>query len=314
MTWVRENYDRLAVGAGLLFLLLCAFFIWRSAADFQTSFATLQPAGPQKPAAPTAKALEVEEGVQKLSQPPQWTFSGRSGLFVPEKHFIGPNGLPATLQTTEVHPPVPNEWLDQFGLPIAETDVLQQDADGDGFNNLEEWQGRTNPTDKNSAPPFLAKLKVKTVNQEPFRLVFASKTGDTFTINTTDLKEPTQFLKLGDTISGTQFRIVNFEEKSQPNPATGGTMDVSELTLEQVDTQERLKLIKEKVMISPQSIVTLVYLWGERREFPVKKDEEFSLPPRAEIRYKLVDAQPDKAVIVNTQKPEERIEIGPLTQ
>ena len=86
--------------------------------------------------------------MEKLKQPAQWTFSSRSGLFVPEKHFIGANGMPATLQTTEVHPPVPNEWLEQFDLPIADADVLTQDPDGDGFTNLEEWQNHTNPTDK----------------------------------------------------------------------------------------------------------------------------------------------------------------------
>ena len=313
MTWVRENYERVALGTGVVFLLICAFFIWRSAAGFDQNFASLQPSGPAKPAAPTEKALELERAAEKLRQAPQWTFGGRSGLFVPEKHFIGPNGLPATLQTTEVHPPVPNEWLDQFGLPIAEADVLTQDGDADGYTNLEEWQGRTNPTDKNSHPPFIAKLRVKSVTREPFRLVFASKAGDTFTINTTDLKEPTQFLKIGDTVSGTRFQLVDYQEKMQPNPATGGEMDVSELMLENADTKERLTLVKEKTMISPQSVGTFVYLWGERREFTVKKDQEFSLPPQTDIRYKLVDVQPSKAVIVNTQKPEEPIEIGPLT-
>ena len=46
----------------------------------------------------------------------------------------------------------------------------------------------------------------------------------------------------------------------------------------------------------------------------MRKEQEFSLPPHEEIKYKLVDVQPDKAVIVNTQKPEERIDIGLLTQ
>jgi hypothetical protein len=60
------------------------------------------------------------------------------------------------LQTTEVHPPVPNEWLDQFGLPIAEADVLSQDADADGYTNLEEWHGRTNPSTKIRTRPSSA--------------------------------------------------------------------------------------------------------------------------------------------------------------
>lgn len=327
MDWVRANYDRLALGAGALFLVLCAFFIWRGAASFNENFASLQPAGPVKAAAPTAKALEVEAAVQKLAQPPQWTFSGRSGLFVPEKHFIGPNGMPATLQTTEVHPPVPNEWLEQFGLPIADADVLTQDQDGDGFNNLEEWQGRTNPTEKNSHPPFVTKLKMKSFSREPFPLVFSSGTGDSFALNFVDTRnpadadgranvdrnQPTQFVKIGDTIRGTRLQVAGFEEKTaQDKYATD--IDVSELRLKNLDSGEEVTLVKERGATSPQSIGTFVYLWGERREFAVKKDQEFSLPPQTEIRYKLIDVQPDKAVIVNTQKPEERIEIGPLVQ
>ncbi len=311
MSWIRANLDRVALIAGTLFLFLCAFFIWRNAAGFAVNFASLKPSGPPKAPAPTEKALELENAIKKVAQPPQWSFSGRSGIFVPEKHFIGPDGLPATLQTTEVHPPVPNEWLDQFGLPIAEGDVLTQDPDADGYNNLEEWQNKTNPTDKESHPPFITKLKLKSFAREPFRLVFASQMNQTFGINTSDLKDPTQFLQVGDVIRGTKFKIVDYKEKYAPNQY-GTEMDVSELTLENQENRERFNLVKEKIMISPESVVTFLYLWGERREFPVKKDQEFSLPPQSEISYKLIDVQPDKAVIVDTRKPDDPIEIGPL--
>ena len=65
-------------------------------------------------------------------------------------------------------------------------------------------------------------------------------------------------------------------------------------------------------MISPESVAHFVYAWGGRREFAVKKDQEFSLKPEEQIKYKLVDVQPAKAVIVNTQKPNEPIEVGLL--
>ena len=312
MSWLRNHYDRVAVLSGTLFLLLCAFFIWRSASSFQQNFANLQAPGVPKPAAPTEKAVELQAAAANLQKPPQWTFGGRSGLFVPEKHFIGPDGMPATLQTTEVHPPVPNEWLDEFGLPIAEADVLTQDPDGDGFTNLEEWQGKTNPTEKDSHPAFIAKLKMKSFNREPFRLVFASRTDDTFLINASDLKEPTQFLKVGDLIRGTKFKIVKFTPKSETNQQ-GGEVDISELTIENTENKEQLNLVKEKIMVSPESVGTFLYTWGTPRELVIKKDQEFSLPPEEKIRYKLIDVQPGRAVIVNTEKPEERIEIGPLT-
>jgi hypothetical protein len=311
MTWVRAHYDRVALLAAALFLFASALLILRNVAQLSENFAARSALPPPKPAVPPLKAVEMEQAMEKLRQPAQWTFSGRSGLFVPEKHFIGANGLPATLETTEVHPPVPNEWLEQFALPIAEADVLSQDPDADGFSNLEEWQNHSSPTDQNSHPAFIAKLKMKSFAQEPFRLVFASWVNDTFALNTNDLKEPTQFLKVGDSIRGTKFKIVRFVEKHETNKY-GTKIDVSELLLENRETREQLSLVKEKIMISPASVVNFVYFWGERREFAVKKDQEFSLKPEEQIKYKLVDVQPAKAVIVKTQEPHELIEVGLL--
>lgn len=311
MDWLRTNYDRVALIVAALFLAISAAMILQNALQFGDNFAAIQSAPPPKAAAPPPKAVELERALQKLKQPAQWTTSGRSGLFVPEKHFIAANGLPATLQTTEVHPPVPNEWLDQFGLPIADADVLTQDPDNDGFNNLEEWQGHTNPTDPKSHPAYITKLKMRSFVQEPFKLVFSSWVEDTFAINTSDLREPTQFVKIGDTIRGTKFKVAGFTEKYETNKY-GTKVDVSELTLQNQDTGEQVGLVKEKIMISPESVANFTYPLGDRHEFAVKKDQEFSLKPDEQIKYKLVDVQPDRAVIVN-EKTNERIEIGLLT-
>ncbi len=310
MKWIRA-YDRVALIAAAIFLFFCAISIWRSASQFGANFAR-QAGPPPKKASPPGKAVELAHAEEKLQQPAQWTFRERSGLFVPEKHFIDANGLPATLKTTEVHPPVPNEWLEQFALPIADADVLEQDPDADGFNNFEEWQGHTNPIEKTSHPDYLTKLKMKAFSEEPFRLMFSSWVGDSYAINTIDLTQPTQFLKIGDTIAGTRFKLIKFTEKYERNQY-GTRVDVSELTLEQEETKEQLTLVKEKVAISPESVVTFVYSWGQLREFQVRKDQEFSLPPVEEIKYKLVDVQPNKAVIVNTRAPNEPIDIGILS-
>ena len=311
MVWIRAHYDRAAVLAAAFFLLCSVLLITRGALRFGDNLSALEFSPPPRPALPPPRAVEMEQAIERLRLPAQWTFSGRSGLFVPEKHFIGANGLPATLQTTEVHPPVPNEWLEEFGLPLAEGDVLSQDPDEDGFSNLEEWQNHTKPTDRDSHPAFVAKLKMKSLGQEPFRLVFASRMDNTFAINSNDLKEPTQFLKLGDSIRGTNFKLLKFTEKHEVNKY-GTRIDVSELTLENRETHEQMNLVKEKIMISPEAVAHFVYGWGGRREFAVRKLEEFSLKPEEQVRYKLVDVQSAKAVIVNTQKPNEPIEVGLL--
>ena len=314
MDWIKAHYDRVSVIAAAVLLLLSAVFILRGATTFSDTSLTQQtPPAPKKPA-PPGKAKELDAAIEKSAEPLQWTFSSRSGLFVPEKHFIGADGKPATLQTTQVHPPVPNEWLEQFNLPIADADVLTQDADGDGFSNLDEWQGHTNPIDKNSHPDYLAKLKLKAFTEEPFRLKFSSWVGDTFAINTIDLKQPTLFLKVGDIITGTHFKIVKFNEKYEPDKY-GTNVDVSELYLENEQSKDKLTLVKEKVAMSPESVATFVYSWpvnADRQEFQVRKDQEFSLKPEEQIKYKLLDVQPTKAVIVNNQKPNAPIEIGLL--
>src|SRR5438067_3344091 len=288
MDWLQKNYERVALIAGVLILLVSALAIFRSATSFSDQFAEFNSHPPQRPPSPPGKASEVEKADQSLNHPPQWTFSGRSGLFVPEKHFIAANGEPATLQTTEVHPPVPNEWFEQFNLSIADADALEQDPDGDGFTNLEEWQGHTNPTDRNSHPEYYTKLKLISTSEEPFRLIFSSWMGDTYQINTIDFNQPTQFLKVGDTIKGTRFKIAKFVKKYEPNKY-GTNVDVSELTLEQEETKQQLTLVKEKVAMSPESVATFVYTWGGRREFQVRKDQEFSLKPQEQTKYKLID-------------------------
>ena len=308
LDWIKAHYDRVALIAAAIFLFISAIWIWWSAIQFGNRLIPQQ-APPQKAASPPVVAVELDRAAKELEQPAQWKYSTRSGLFVPERHFIGANGLPATLQNTQVHPPVPNAWFEQFALPIEKGDLLDQDPDGDGFTNLDEWQGGTDPTEKNSHPDYLTKLHLVSAAEEPFGYMFSSWVGGTFQINAVDQSEPTQFLKKGDVIRGTDFKIVNFTEKHDRNQY-GTRTDVSELLLEHRESKAQVTLVKEKVATSPQSVATFVYTWGGRNEFEVRKDQEFSLKPVEAIKYKLVDVQSDKAVIINTETPNAPIEIG----
>ncbi len=306
--WIKAHYDRVALIATAIILLISAIWIWWSAIQFGDRLVAQQ-APLQKAASPPAVAFELDRAAKELEHPAQWKSSTRSVLFVPERHFIGADGLPATLQNTQVHPPVPNDWFEQYALAIEDADALDQDPDGDGFSNLDEWQGGTNPTNKDSHPDYLTKLHLVSATEESFPYMFSSWVGGTFAINAIDQSEPTQFLKKGDVIRGTDFKIVKFTEKHDRNQY-GTRIDVSELLLEHRDSKAQVTLVKEKVATSPQSVATFVYTWGGRREFEVRKDQEFSLKPVEEISYKLVDVQSNNAVIVNTETPNERIEIG----
>jgi hypothetical protein len=312
MDWLRTNYDRAMVLAAALFLILCAILVFRNASGFSERFRALQNVPPPNNKIPAGRAPEIADAIERLHRPSQWTVAARSGLFVPEKHFIGASGEPTALQNTQLHPPVPNEWLDEFGLPITDADVLTQDPDSDGFTNLDEWQGHTNPVDKDSHPLYTFKLKLRSYAQEAFPLIFSSSVGDTYAINDVDISKPTQFLHLGDVVKGTKYKLKGHTEKFETD-RYGTRIDVSELVLEQVDTHDLVTLVKEKRAISPESVANFLYTWGgTEQSFAVKKDQEFSLKPQEEIKYKLEDVQPDKAIIIDIQKPNEKIEIRPV--
>ena len=311
MDWLRANYDRAAALAAALFLFLCSVFVLLSAFGFDERFDALQNPPLPNNRIPAGKAAEISQAMQNLQAPSQWTVSTSSGLFVPEKHFIGSDGQPATLHNTLLHPPVPNEWLEEFGLPITEADVLTQDPDGDGFTNFDEWAGRSNPIEKDLHPPYTFKLKLRSFAQEAFPLIFSSSVGDTYAINNIDPTIPTQFLHLGDIVAGTKYRLKSYTEKYDTDKY-GTTIDVSELTLEQVETHDEVTLVKEKRATSPEAVANFLYSWGgTEQSFAIKKGQEFTLRPEKEIQYKLLEVAPEKAIIINTQRPEAEIEIGP---
>src|SRR6185437_1694549 len=168
LEWIKAHYDRVALLVAGIFLFVSAVSIWWSAIQFGNRLVA-QAGAPPKNASPPPLAAELDRATERLQRPSQWKSSNRSGLFVPEKHFIGANGLPATLQNTQVHPPVPNDWFEKYGLPIEDADVLDQDPDKDGFTNLDEWQGGTDPTKKDSHPDYTTKLHLVSATEEPFR-------------------------------------------------------------------------------------------------------------------------------------------------
>ena len=306
--WLKANYDRAVLIAAAVFLFISAVAIWWSAIQFGNEL--IAPGRvPPKTASQPPVAAELDRAAEQLQKPFQWKSSTRSGLFVPEKHFIAADGMPATLHNTQVHSPVPNEWFEKYALPIEDADALEEDPDKDGFTNLDEWQGHTDPTKPESHPDYTTKLNLVSATEEPFRYVFASRTKEKFGINDIDQSEPTQFLKVGDVIRGTDFKIIKFTEKKEPNEY-GMKMDASELLLEHQQSHAQVTLVKGRIATSPQSVAMFVYAWGRRKEFEVRKDQEFSLKPMEEIKYKLIDVRPDKAVIVNTQDPGRPIEVG----
>jgi len=69
-----------------------------------------------------------------------------------------PNEPVDLLRSPPVHEPIPNVWWLKYNVSPNFANSPQRDADGDGFSNLEEYEGETDPSDPRAHPPLIAKL------------------------------------------------------------------------------------------------------------------------------------------------------------
>jgi hypothetical protein len=313
MDWIKNNYEKFTLLLlSVALIAVSAYLVW-DARNFLTTFESIVDKGGHNDKVVPLETKNVEAAKATLEKPATWA-STKGSLFVSQKYILNngelvrPDGNGPML-----HPPVPNTWFAENGLEILDQDILIGDPDGDGFTNLDEWLGHTNPNDKNSHPPYTTKLRLVKFIKQPFRLMFKSRPdADSFQVDTIDVKQPSQILKLGDQIVGTKFKIIDFKEKKFVNPTTEAEQDVSELTIQNNETGDKVVLILEKLVDSPDSFALFRYLW-DNTDIKVKKDKEFSLKPEESVKYKVVDIQEAEATIENV-KTHEQIKIPHLEE
>jgi hypothetical protein len=185
-----------------------------------------------------------------------------------------------------------------------------QDPDKDGFTNEDEYQAKTDPNNKDSHPPYYTKLFLLKFIQVPFRLIFKSYDGDpkkndpiekySFQIDTIDLRQPSDFLKMGDTVPKTKFKLLKFEFKQAYNDKIQEQEDVSELTLVNEETGDKIVLVYNRITNSPDVYALFVYEWPQPvQAIKVKKLQEFVLKPEIDEQhhYKLIDINDTEAQI-----------------
>jgi hypothetical protein len=321
MDWIKKHYDQFTLALVSVLLLGFSAFIILKATSFGETFASIQSSPAPNNKIPPVDTTVIQTGQQQLDKPAAWVVNLQNNgpLFVARKYLEGPDGYPMDpikAGGMALHPPVPNEWLTKYELDLLSGTVLDEDPDKDGFTNRDEYLGAdrspdngdvdaTNPRDAKSFPPYHTKLFVKQYIRVPFRLLFNAYDGSPqspekmeFQINTLDLRQPSQFLKIGDNVANTKFKLEKFEAKAETNPSTGEESDVSQLTLVNTETEDRIVLVLAKVTDSPDSFALFSYVWpNPPTDIRVKKNQEFVLKPNVTEKYKLVDIKETEAVI-----------------
>jgi hypothetical protein len=312
MDWIKRNYDQFILALVALLLLALSGLLINSAIGFQQTFAGIKGEVIHHNEIPKVDIKSVQDGAESIKNPAKWVTTPDEGSFFISIPYIVVSGTLVDPRTSVVmlHPPVPNKWILDHHLDILDNNILSEDPDGDGFSNLDEYKGvkgdgsdSTDPNDKNSHPPYYTKLRLVKYIQVPFRLLFNAYDGDInhpetldFQINTIDINQPSQFLKIGDQIAGTKFKIIKFASKHEVDPSTQTDTDVSELTVQNTESGDNVVLVLGKEANSPDSYALFSYLWNTS-QFQVKLGKQFALPPETSLRYNLIDIKADHALI-----------------
>lgn len=315
MDWIKKNYDKFTLVVLAVVLIGVSAFIFLNAQGFAEKFADSANTPNKVRKMPDVDTARITKAKEQFDKPLLWDSPIHDGLLFTSKKYYLKNGVlvPPKDDSSYSHSytgeKIPNLFFLNANLPLMDQTVPFQDPDGDGFNNEDEWKGKTDPLKKESHPPYYTQLFLMKWNKVPFLLKFQAYDGEvarpagmTFQINTLSLKQPSEFLKIGDTVANTKFKLIKFQFKEQPNAATGEKDDVSELTLLNTETSEEVVLTLNKVADSPNQSGDFEYRWGAKhgekgQMFRVPKFKVFVLKPEVDKQYKLLDLEEKKALI-----------------
>lgn len=219
------------------------------------------------------------------------------------------------LEDPPLRPPVTNAWLTTHNLDYLNSGVLGQDTDGDGFDNLAEWEAKTNPVDPASHPPYAEKLLFASRQQQLYTLRFAAKPDDErFQIN----RLPSQqwprgenfYVRVGEISKDEQFRVEGFEERRAPNPS-GIEVDASVVKITYLPKNEPWELVRNRNTEIPTYFADMKFALDPSFQQYVKEGDAFALPIDPRTKYRVVKVEEDSVEIAwqTGDAPEQTIHI-----
>ena len=253
---------------------------------------------------------EVDSAIKRLQQPFEWTAPIIQNKPVPLSKSVtvvlkGTELFDLFLENPPLRPPMTNLYLRTYDLDYLSPNVGDLDPDGDGFTNLEEFNKQTNPKDPKSHPPATDHLYFKARVQNDYLLVLQSSAMPLQVKRIKPEPSGSQFIETlpkefgferGAMATTFRFAAEKFEKKVIKDPVTGAEKDVSELTVLDKATNERMVLVYKVQSNLAEYQVELEYRDKIVTNLTVKKGDNFRLPDVA-ATFKVMEITEDNATI-----------------
>lgn len=319
MSWMSENYHKVALGGGVVVLAAVGYLSWSKASAQQEALAE-QRAGKQ------GEGIEVEGGsaaadlLKSLSEINHLSIKsdpdGRKvNLFNSVDLFVKDGDVSEVVdleQIDDVHPGIPNIWWVNNRVDPSFADSPSRDKDEDGFTNLEEFEAETDPSDPKSYSLLVHKLAVDNVDSLWWLVLLNSSFGnDDLQFRYQDSKQREIRMRATDNIQAGaiffkgepakgRFRAIEPGERSVKDPKSGRETMQRYYVIE--DLSENKKGTRYEAAFRPRraneplhyqfdNTVTFVLnaAGQEGKKHVVRENESFKVTANGEtFEYKLV--------------------------
>ncbi|MDB6007032.1 MAG: hypothetical protein JWR15_4019 [Prosthecobacter sp.] len=183
---------------------------------------------------------------------------------------------------------------------IFSPNVGQLDADNDGFSNLEEFNGKTDPRDPASLPPYTNKLfLLKRISHDYILKLNANSDGATFQIQRLVPTKGSVFKALNEEFGfdkGTvRFKILSSRKESAQTKF--GVKDIYILKMLDLSTKKEFELKEGEEMNLADYEAEFEFRWKIRKVIPgIKEGGTFQLPGLGKSYY-IIKLEENKATI-----------------
>ena len=221
---------------------------------------------------------------------------------------------------------MPDAWENKYGFKPLDPADANQDADGDMFTNLEEYEAKTDPKDPESHPDYLDSLSIASdlrTDKLPFWFKSYTPTRDNYRLQfvvadkqyrqfaeATNGQEVVYTLakwsKKGDKVSS-GWRVVKFEKKEERVTKRGAgqsvVVDASTVDLERIKDKRVISVRLGVRSVSVEEQMDLQWNRGEGKSLTVAKGSEFTLANRT---YKVKSLGKSSVTIVDLKTNKEK--------
>ncbi|MGV3662786.1 MAG: Amuc_1099 family pilus-like system protein [Prosthecobacter sp.] len=194
--------------------------------------------------------------------------------------------------------------------------LAELDADDDGFTNLEEFNGKTDPRDPQKMPPLTDKLFLKQRISHDYIVKLVSGDGTTFQVQR--LKPEPRMSKFvainqgfGFEKGSERFKATSVEKKTIDHP-TLGKKDVYVLKITDLSTNKEFEAVEGLDVNLADYEAEFEFRWKKRSTIPgVREGKTFQLPGLGKSFYilKLEETKAVIAPLIDGKPASETIEI-----